>query len=88
MKKEKLIHGVWYKVLTYNSIYHKFDKYEDSGQIRMLLYKDSGRTIQENHTATNSDFWENVREAAQEELKTFLPSNHPDLIIERTYELW
>jgi hypothetical protein len=91
MKKENLVVGKWYKVKNYSELYYKFDCHIDNSSIKMTQYKklkEEGNEIVLNHPASNSDFWLNAVEATIEELKTFLPPNHPDLITERTYELW
>jgi hypothetical protein len=87
MKKEELIKDKWYKVTSYFDLYYKFDYHIDNSSIRMSLYRE-GRMLMQDYPASNNEFWLKAVEATIEELKTFLPPNHPDLIQYKTYELW
>lgn len=89
MKKEELIKGKWYKVTKYYTVYFKFNKWKKENQeILMLEYTDDARRIRYDHTATNSAFWQESKLATLDELRSFLPKDHPDLLLTKTYELW
>ena len=88
MKKEELIKGKWYKVLSYSRVYYKFNNLpKHKNHIEMIEYYDYGKPFP-NQRASNNQFWETARLATLDELKSFLPKDHPDLLLTRTYELW
>lgn len=88
MRTKDLKIGKWYKVRDISKTFYKFGgEIREDMQIRMLEYVSFGE-VKTSTTATNCDFWEKAEEIEEEELRPFLPQNHPDLKKEIIVSIW
>jgi hypothetical protein len=86
MKKENLIPGKWYKSDKFN-YYGKFLRLEIDKDWHFIT---SERISAEEYKNSEYGFCDDKKWILVDlsEIQKFLPPNHPDLIQNKTYELW
>ena len=91
MRKEDFIEGKWY-VSSFWQIFKaaKFKRFTAGGDFMYSQAIENNNNFKTNENYTNSDKgnWSSFKEVSIEELKEYLPKDHPDLIITNIYELW
>jgi hypothetical protein len=79
-----LIVGKWYKLSGTHNCFRRFQSMQNSSNMKYDMLIEGGRF---KNASGNFQNIERVIEATQDELKTYLPQDHPDLLPLK-YELW